>query len=197
MTNPEELQDPAFVRSLRAFEGVLNRAILPIVVALIIASTALALAGVVLRYGFGVSYVLIEEICRYCIVYAVLLYFGPLVTRDAHLSMSILPDVISVRGRRILDTVTYVVLSGLLAVLTVAAIQWEQGLYNMGLLTMSGELRAYIPSAALPIGIGLACFYTVLRTVYSAFGASPNTLVDMHGGHGTDEGTVKVSEEGS
>ena len=181
MTSACESGLPAFVRALRRGEAMLTSAMRVIVIALILFSTGLALLGVVLRYGFGISYELLEELCRYFIVYAALLYFGPLVTRNAHLSMSILPDMLSDTLRRYLDVLVQGLVSCLLIALAISAVQWELGLFNIGLRTMSGELKAYIPSAALPVGVSLACLYTILRTIYSAFGIDPNPYADVSG----------------
>ena len=160
---------------LQRGEMHLNR-ILRITVGLLILSSALlAFGSVIMRYSFGISYGLVEELCRYIIVYAVMLYFGPLITRNAHLTMSLLPDMLSITWRRRLDLGLHVLLSLLLLALTVAALQWEYGLYGMNLLTMSGDLRAYVPSAALPLGVGLALVYAVMRVIYRVSGVPLNT----------------------
>lgn len=181
MTSDRESTLPTFVLVLRRWEAMVNRTLRATVIVLILLSTGLALLSVMLRYAFGTSYEAVAEMCRYFIVYAVLLYFGPLVTRNAHLSVSILPEMLSDRSRRYLDVLVQALVSSLLIALSFAAVQWELGLINMGMRTMSGELKAYIPSAALPVGVSLACLYTILRTIYSAFGIGPDAHADVSG----------------
>lgn len=163
-------EGPGWVLVIKAFDGRLNQVLRFVVVVLISLSTLLAFFGVVMRYGFGISYAIVEESCRYLIVYAVFLYFGQLIPRNAHLRMSILSDRLSPHRQRVMDILTYVVVATILAFLTQAAIQWEMGLYGMGILTMSGELRAYIPSAALPIGMGLGLLGSLFRIAYGVAG---------------------------
>lgn len=172
-------RDTGIVAGLRAVETLLNRVLAGVTVTLLTLSVVLASVSVVLRYLFGSSWAIIEELCRFFIVYSALLYFGPLITRNAHLAMSILTDMLPPRLYRGFDLVMHLLLAMLLAGLFTAAWQWESGLVVMGLTTMSGDMKAWIPSAALPLGVGIALVYAVLRVIYRAAGvplaASPET----------------------
>lgn len=158
--------ETGLIADLRAVETLLNRVLAGVAVTLLTLSVLLAFVSVVLRYVFGSSWSIIEELCRFFIVYATLLYFGPLITRNAHLTMSIVTDMMPKRVYRFFDLGLHVLLVVLLAGLFWAAWQWEAGLYAMGLTTMSGEMKAWVPSAALPVGVGIALFYAVLRVAY-------------------------------
>lgn len=162
--------DTGLIAGLRAAEHALNRVLAGITVTLLTLSVVLAFVSVVLRYVFGSSWSIIEELCRFFIVYATLLYFGPLITRNAHLTMSIVTDLLPPHVFRLFDMVLHILLVVLLAGLFWAAWQWESGLIAMGLTTMSGEMQAWIPSAALPLGVGLALVYALLRVAYRAAG---------------------------
>lgn len=154
------------VRTIETVEPLLTRAISAITVTLLGASAILAFVSVVLRYAFDSSYALVEEMCRFCIVYAVLLYFGPLIMRNAHLRMTILTDALQGRAARAMNILLTVILFLLLCVMLYASIQWERGLINMGFTTMSGEMKAWVPSAALPIGVGIGLLYALFRLVH-------------------------------
>ncbi|KAA8606721.1 hypothetical protein AL036_13405 [Salipiger aestuarii] len=167
-------EEAGFVGVVRRIEATLNTVLKGIAVTLMWISASLAFISVVLRYLFGSSYGIVEELCRFSIVYAVLLYFGPLITRNAHLAMTIVTDLMPAWFHRYFDLVMTVLLALLLAVLLRAAWGWEAGLYAMNLDTMSGELKAWIPSAALPVGIALALLYTVFRVIYRIAGAPLN-----------------------
>lgn len=162
--------DTGLVAGLRAAETVLNRVLAGVTVTLLTLSVLLAFVSVVLRYAFGSSWSIIEELCRFFIVYSTLLYFGPLITRNAHLMMSIVTDLFPPPVYRLFDLGLHLLLAVLMAVLFRAAWQWESGLFAMGLTTMSGEMKAWIPSAALPLGVGIALVYTLLRVAYRIAG---------------------------
>jgi TRAP-type C4-dicarboxylate transport system permease small subunit len=159
-----------FSGAIRRIEARLNALLWVVAVSLIWASAGLAFASVVLRYLFDASSAIVEELCRFSIVYAVLLYFGPLITRNAHLAMTVLSDLLPPRMHRSVDLVLSILLAVLLAGLLRAAWDWEAGLYGMNLTTMSGEMKAWVPSAALPIGTALALVYTLFRVVYRIAG---------------------------
>jgi len=167
-------EETGFVGVVRRIETNLNSVLKGIAVTLMWVSASLAFASVVLRYLFGSSYGIVEELCRFSIVYAVLLYFGPLITRNAHLAMTIVTDLLPPWLYRYFDLIMTVLLALLLAVLLRAAWSWEAGLFSMNLDTMSGELKAWIPSAALPVGIALALIYTLFRLIYRIAGAPLN-----------------------
>ena len=152
--------------SIQRIERAANRVLTALVIALVCASTMLACLSVVLRYGFASSFDLVEELCRYSIVYAVMLSFGPLITRNAHLSMSLLTDHMSPATQRYFDLVMHALLTAVLAFLFAGAFQWEASLHDMDLKTMSGVMSAWMPSAALPAGLLIATVYSALRTFY-------------------------------
>ena len=163
---------------MRRVEAVVSGILRVLVVLLLVFSGVLACAGVLLRYGFGVSYNMAEELCRYSIVFAVMFYFGPLITRDTHLSMNLLIFTLPERLQRYLDVTIHICLVCLLVWLGIASNQWFAGIYEMKMLTMSGNILAYIPSAAVPVGIWLAAFYALLRVVYRLADV-PLTKVEM------------------
>ena len=53
-----------------------------------------AVVNVFLRYVLGMSYQVIEEICRYAIIYGAFLYVGRLIIKGEHLKMDILQGVL-------------------------------------------------------------------------------------------------------
>ncbi|NYT63828.1 TRAP transporter small permease subunit [Alcaligenaceae bacterium] len=153
-------------KNVQKIEFFVSGVLSAIAVTLICISSFLACLSVLLRYGFSISYSVIEEICRYAIVYAVMLYFGPLITRNAHLTMSLLTDLIKPKALRYFDLILYIVLTIVLFVAFIGAFQWESNLYSMGLQTMSGFMKAWLPSAALPIGLFIATCYSAVRVYY-------------------------------
>ncbi|WP_323040170.1 TRAP transporter small permease [Gemmobacter sp.] len=164
------------VRGLIRIEAGLNRLLLWIAVALLCFSTGGAFLGVLMRYFVGSSFAILEELCLMAVVYASLLYFGPLITRNAHLTMAFLTDNMTPRVNRWFDMGMYVLMTVLLAWLLRAAFGWEMSLKAMGLTTMSGDMQAWVPSVALPIGLAIALFYSVLRVIYRIADVQISTL---------------------
>ncbi len=163
------------VGRIKLCERTLNRVLAGISVGLLCFSTSLAALGVGLRYFAGTSYDLLEELCRIAIVYASFLYLGPLITRNAHLTMSFVTDQLSPSSRRFFDLVLYVGMTLLIGWLLVAAWRWEISINIMGMRTMSGGMEAWIPSAALPLGLAVALLYSALRVIYRAAGVELET----------------------
>lgn len=159
-------QPAGWAEAIRRKEEVLNRFIAVVAVSLLCFSAALAALGVALRYFADSSYDLLEELCRIAIVYASLLYVGPLITRNAHLTMSFVTDQLSASGKRFFDLILYIGVTLLIGWLLIAAWRWELSIKAMGMQTMSGAMEAWIPSAALPLGLALALLYSVLRVLY-------------------------------
>jgi TRAP-type C4-dicarboxylate transport system permease small subunit len=56
---------------------------------LLVGATLLAFAAVVMRYGFGLGYIWLDEICRYSFIALVYLWAGPIVRKGEHLRLEI------------------------------------------------------------------------------------------------------------
>lgn len=180
MTEPDAAlrQAAGWAEAIRRREEVLNRLLAAVAVSLLCFSAALAALGVALRYFAGNSYDLLEELCRIAIVYASLLYVGPLITRNAHLTMSFVTDQLSAGGKRYFDLVLYTGVTLLIGWLLMAAWRWEMSIKSMGMQTMSSAMEAWIPSAALPLGLALALFYSALRVLYRIGGVEIDATGD-------------------
>lgn len=168
MTDPSmAARRPArWAEAIRRKEKAFSRLLGAVAVSLLCFSAALAALGVALRYFADSSYDLLEELCRIAIVYASLLYIGPLITRNAHLTMSFVTDLLSESGKRTFDLILYVGITVLIGWLLMAAWRWELSIEAMGMQTMSGAMQAWIPSAALPLGLAVALLYSALRVLY-------------------------------
>lgn len=165
---------PPVVAALRRVEGVLNAVLARLTVGLLLLSALLAGLGVALRYFAGISYDVMEELCRVAIVYASLLYLGPMITRNAHLNMSFVTDMLSDRVNRYFDLLLYIAITALLVWAANIAWKWDMSLKMIGMTTMSGVIPAWLPGGALPAGLAVAVFYSGLRVVYRLAG------VDIH-----------------
>lgn len=158
------------LKRIQSFERTLTRILNFLAIVFICLSTTLACVSVILRFGFSLSFDLVEEICRYLVVGSVLLLFGPLVISNAHLAMNLISDRLPTKWRRALDIVLFLLSAVVLMIALVGSCDWVLGLYDMGLQSMSGIIPSWLPSTTLPLGIGLAIVYALLGVIYTCAG---------------------------
>lgn len=131
----------------------------------LILSVVLAFVGVVLRYQFGISYQILEEICRYAIVYGVFAYIGPLIKKNEHIKMSLLEDRLGGKSKHLVEFVIGVVLFISFVILFYAGVIWMSSIYSMELMTLSGEMLMVIPAFAIVAGMFFGCVYALLQVI--------------------------------
>lgn len=153
------------VEKINGYSDKLDKILSILAVACLLISVALAFLGVILRYQFGVSYQILEEICRYAIVYAVFIYMGPLIKKDEHIKMTFLDEKLGGKSLLIKDLLISSVLFISLVILSYASIIWVSSLYEMKLNTLSGEMLMAIPALAILVGMILSAFYAALEIV--------------------------------
>ncbi len=131
----------------------------------LILSVVLAFVGVVLRYQFGISYQILEEICRYAIVYGVFAYIGPLIKKNEHIKMSLLEDRLGGKSKHLVEFVIGIVLFISFVILFYAGVIWMSSIYSMELMTLSGEMLMVIPAFAIVAGMFFGCVYALLQVI--------------------------------
>ncbi len=134
-----------------------------IAVACLIISVIGAFVGVILRYQFGVSYQVLEEICRYAIVYGVFAFIGPLIKKDEHLKMSLLQDSLKGKAKNIIDLFISILLFASFLFLFWAGIKWSMSLLEMKIMTLSGAMLMFIPAMAIVVGMLFGCIYSIFQ----------------------------------
>ena len=126
-------------------------------------SVLLAVFNVAMRYFFDTSFGVIEEICRYSIIYGVFAYLGPLIKKDEHIKVDFLQSKLSGKVKDVNNLIISIVLLGAFTFLCWTSIQWVNSLYQMKLMSNSGSISMVIPTITVPIGMFLGCFYSVLQ----------------------------------
>jgi TRAP-type transport system small permease protein len=66
---------------------------------LLVGNTLLAFAAVVMRYGLGIGYIWLDEICRYSFIAMVYLWAGPIVRTGEHLRLELVTSRLSKKGK--------------------------------------------------------------------------------------------------
>ncbi len=153
------------IKKLENSTRFLDKALEVTAVFCLILSVVLAFVGVVLRYQFGISYQILEEICRYAIVYGVFAYIGPLIKKNEHIKMSLLEDRLGGKSKHLVEFVIGIVLFISFVILFYAGVIWMSSIYSMELMTLSGEMLMVIPAFAIVAGMFFGCVYAFLQVI--------------------------------
>ena len=173
------------VASASSASAALARVIDGFGITMLAVSAALTFVAVVMRYGFGYSEQIVEEIARYTIVYAALAYVGPLQARGQHIAVDVLASRMPAATRRVWHLVLGVLFLAVVLTVFVGGCIWVRDLYAYDMTVLGGTMPAWIPSVAVPLGMGLAVPFAVaevLRLVQAVVsppdtGAAPPSAV--------------------
>ena len=146
---------------------------------LLVTSTVLAISNVVMRVFFDTTYSLVEELCRYTIIYGTFMYLGPLIKKDEHIKMDLLKNILKGKLLQVNDLIINVILFVACVVLFWTGTQWVLSLFELGLKTTSGSMLIAIPSLAVPIGMCFACMYSFLLVILDYKKISLNVKEDL------------------
>jgi TRAP-type C4-dicarboxylate transport system permease small subunit len=131
----------------------------------LIISTSLSIFSVIMRYSFGLSYEIVEELCRYSILYGVFAYVGPLIKKNEHIKMDLMDSLLKGRAKETNELFISILLMTGYAFLFWSGSQWVASLYQMGIRTSSGAMLMVIPAFSIPLGMFLACIYSIQQVI--------------------------------
>jgi C4-dicarboxylate transporter DctQ subunit len=161
-------------------------------IAMIVGSASIAFVSVIMRYGFGASDQLIDEIARYTIIYACFLYAGSCLKSGQHIAVDIISGHLTPVVRRVRQLALSVLFLIVAVYLFLAGYAWVSDLMSYEMTTMGGTMPAYIPALSVPLGMGLAVLYginEVLRSLISVF--VPEVMSAMPAASQVVEGEIK------
>lgn len=153
------------IRKIDSSTRYLDKALEYVALICLLISVIGAIINVILRYIFGMSFEIIEEICRYSIIYGVFAYIAPLIKRNEHLKMSILKDRLTGRIAKLNNLVISVFLFFAFIILFWSSIVWISSLISVGVMTVSGSMLMFIPALSIPIGMFLGALYSLVQIV--------------------------------
>jgi TRAP-type C4-dicarboxylate transport system permease small subunit len=145
--------------------AALGRVVDGFAIVMLAISAGLTFAAVIMRYGFGYSDQLIEDIARYTIVYACLVYVGPLQARNQHIAVDLISNCMSPIVKRVWQLLLGVLFLVVVAFVFAAGWVWVADLYAFQLTVFGGTMPAWIPSLAVPLGMGLAVLFGVAEVL--------------------------------
>jgi TRAP-type C4-dicarboxylate transport system permease small subunit len=91
---------PAVEKAYAAWRAFQDRVLAPVAAVLFVGSTLLALLEVVRRYVIGLSFEWQQDAVTYFILSGVFLYFSVSQRREAHLTVTLIPELFNVFGGR-------------------------------------------------------------------------------------------------
>ena len=153
------------IHKMESSTRVLDKGLEFVALLSLIVSVSLAVFGVFMRYFFGVSYGMIEEICRYSIIYGVFAYIGPLIKKNEHIKMDLMDNLLKGKARIVNDLMISFILFFAYAFLCWTGFQWVSSLFQMKLMTSSGTMLMAIPTIAVPIGMFFGCVYAFQQII--------------------------------
>ncbi len=131
----------------------------------VLISVTLAVFSVVFRYLFDISFQIIEEICRYSIIYGVFAYIGPLIKKNEHLKMDLIQNFLKGKVKHYNDLLISIILFASFVFICWSSVNWSISLLNMNLMTDSGIVLMFIPALAIPLGMFFSCIYSFLKII--------------------------------
>lgn len=135
-----------------------------------------AVLNVFLRYVMDISFQMIEEICRYSIIYGAFLYVGPLIKKGEHLKMDILQGLLKEKHKRVMNLLISILLFAAFAYLSWSSTIWTMSLFTLKITTVSGIMLMVIPALAIPIGMILGTVYALVQIIYDVYKLSDHPL---------------------
>ena len=143
----------------------LDKSLLYFSITCLIISVIGAMISVIFRYFLNTSFQILEEICRYAIVYGVFAYIAPLIKQKAHLKMDVLSNVFKGKLKYSINLFNSIFLFGVFAFLLWSSVNWTLSLLDMKIMTVTGTMLLFIPTIAVPIGMFLGCLYSLIQIV--------------------------------
>jgi TRAP-type C4-dicarboxylate transport system permease small subunit len=157
----------AVVKKIDALVDRVDKPLVVCGVAALSASAFMLFVGVILRYIYGTSVDILEELSTNLVVWCVMILGGPAFKRGSHVGMEFLAERLKGRlraGHHMLINVVTFLMCGLLCWKGIEVVQL---VHTSGRTTMSGELSLWYMMIPVPLGALIFCFYLVSDIVKS------------------------------
>jgi len=124
---------------------------------------ALAFFTVVMRYGFGMGWMWIDELTRYLFIGVVFLWAGPIVRTGEHVRL----ELFTARLRGTSKEVHSLLVNTVLLLICVLILYWSIDLVKLAMLLENRSDSFVFPLwpiyLIIPVGMGLHAFYSLLE----------------------------------
>ncbi|MCW5656801.1 MAG: TRAP transporter small permease [Burkholderiaceae bacterium] len=134
-------------------------------IAMLSISAGITFLTVIMRYGFGYSEQILEEIARYTVVYACLVYVGPLQARHQHIAVDVISSRFAPSAKRAWQFLLGVLFLAITAIVFASGWLWVRDLHGYNMMVIGGTMPAWIPSLSVPLGMGLAVLFALAEVL--------------------------------
>jgi TRAP-type C4-dicarboxylate transport system permease small subunit len=157
------------IQKIEAFTQKLDKWLENIAMVTLIISTVLAVLGVIMRYFFDTSLQILEEICRYSIIYGVFMYIGPLIKKAEHIKMDLMDSLLKGKVKILNELLISIITTFSYAFLFLSGIKWVVSLFEMNMMTTSGTMLMVIPTFSIPLGMFFGCLYSIQQIIINFY----------------------------
>jgi TRAP-type C4-dicarboxylate transport system permease small subunit len=130
---------------------------------LLVGATVIAFAIVVMRYGFGIGFIWLDEVCRYSFIALVYLWAGPIVRTGEHIRL----EVFTARLGEKATTVHSLIVNILICFTCILILIWGISLIQMSkMLTEKSESFVFYVwwlHTIVAVGMGIHAVYAFLE----------------------------------
>jgi len=153
-----------------------------VAIALVIA-TIFTFVEVVLRYGFGSSLGITQELVIYLLIFTGMIGSSIGVRAKTHIGVDILLKNFPFKLQKILKITGLLVSAAFCLVFTVLGIQHARVLLAFGQVTPEMEIPMYIPKSIIPLAFGLMTFRFIEEAIKVMRTPAEEIFKEEEGGH--------------
>lgn len=150
---------------------VLVRAIEIVVILLMGVIIGVVIGETFMRGIFGISLIITDELSRYLMVWTALLAASLLVFEDGHIRVALLPDSLGPRSRKIVYTLSQLVVLAFLTMVIVASLEILPSISRQKTVTLGLSMAWFY--AALPVSCGLMAIFALRNLVVTLRASEP------------------------
>ena len=153
------------IRRADGFIEAIDQPIMVVGLIFLTSSAGMLFMGAILRYFFGRTFPVIEELSVNLVVWAVMFFGGPVFKRGSHVGMEFLAERLHGTKRAVHQLILDIVLLFICFILLWKGIEVVQVIYQSGKTTHSGDLDVWYLMMAIPVGAGLYSAYGIAEVI--------------------------------
>jgi len=161
----------SMIMALDRGAGRLAKLIDWVCITFLIISASVAFISVVLRYGFGESEQMIEEIARYSILFSCFLLVGPALFRRQHIAVDVVSNMLPAKVHLYWEFGQRLVFLVVVAMLFWSGVIWVSDQYRYGMTIFGSSTPAWIPAISVPLGMSIAVLFGISESITSLYAA--------------------------
>jgi TRAP-type C4-dicarboxylate transport system permease small subunit len=165
------------VQRLKIWESYLDRLLEAVVTVMFFSILCLTILLVVMRYGFNSSIIGGSEAMEYLFIYTTALGAAVSVGKGTHIRISFLVDKLKGRPKRCVDTVGYLLIAFINAVMIYYSVPWirSAGYFESPVM----RIPNWMVQVSVPLGCSLVILYCLNHVILEWIGLSEKSKNDV------------------